>query len=383
MKKALLLTSVASMIQQFNMRNIELLLEMGYEVEVACNFEQGNTCAEEQIDALERELESKGVAWHQIDFARNVFQLGQNLRAYKQLNILFRQNGYTLVHCQSPIGGVLGRIVAYKHKTKIIYTAHGFHFFKGAPWKNWLLFYPIEKMLSYKTDELLVINREDYALANNKFYMRKLTYIPGIGVNTLLRDCDEKQKRKKRQELGIPEDGFLMLQVAEFSQNKNQKTVIEAVEKMGNPDFYYVMCGIGPEKDRLETYVKKHDLRKNVCFIGFRNDVHELLQCADCFCLSSYREGLSVALMEAMAAGLPVIASRIRGNVDLIDDKKGGYLVSPGNPAEFKEACQKLFSEKQENPKRMNSMGEYNQEKIKQFSAETVDRIMRKVYERQ
>lgn len=383
MKKALLVTSVASMIQQFNMRNIELLLEMEYEVEVACNFERGNTCARERIDALKRELDGKGVVWHQIDFARNVFQLGQNLRAYKQLNILFRQSEYILVHCQSPIGGVLGRIVAYKHKTKIIYTAHGFHFFKGAPWKNWLLFYPVEKMLSYKTDELLVINREDYALANKKFHMRKLTYIPGIGVNTALRDCDEKQKRKKRQELGIPEDGFLMLQVAEFSKNKNQKTVIEAVEKMGNPDFYYVMCGIGPEKDRLDNYVKKCELGKNVRFVGFRNDVHELLQCADCFCLSSYREGLSVALMEAMAAGLPVIASRIRGNVDLIDDKKGGYLVSPGNPEEFKEACQKLFSEKQENSKQVNSMGKYNQEKIKQFSAETVDQIMRKVYERQ
>ena len=383
MKKALLVTSVASMIQQFNMKNIELLLEMEYEVEVACNFERGNTCARERIDALKQELDGKGVVWHQIDFARNVFQLGQNLRAYKQLNILFRQSEYILVHCQSPIGGVLGRIVAYKHKTKIIYTAHGFHFFKGAPWKNWLLFYPVEKMLSYKTDELLVINREDYALANKKFHMRKLTYIPGIGVNTALRDCDEKQKRKKRQELGIPEDGFLMLQVAEFSKNKNQKTVIEAVEKMGNPDFYYVMCGIGPEKDRLDNYVKKRELGKNVRFVGFRNDVHELLQCADCFCLSSYREGLSVALMEAMAAGLPVIASRIRGNVDLIDDKKGGYLVSPGNPEEFKEACQKLFSEKQENPKQVNSMGKYNQEKIKQFSAETVDQIMRKVYERQ
>lgn len=383
MKKALLLTSVASMIQQFNMRNIELLLEMGYEVEVACNFEQGNTCAEEQIDALKRELESKGVAWHQIDFARNVFQLGQNLRAYKQLNILFRQNGYTLVHCQSPIGGVLGRMVAYKHKTKIIYTAHGFHFFKGAPWKNWLLFYPVEKMLSYKTDELLVINREDYALAHKKFHMKKLTYIPGIGVNTELRDCDGEQKKEKREELGIPKDGFLMLQVAEFSQNKNQKTVIEAVERMANPDFYYVMCGIGPKKDNLENYVKEHNLGENVRFVGFRNDVHELLQCADCFCLSSYREGLSVALMEAMAAGLPVIASRIRGNVDLIDDEKGGYLVTPGNPAEYKESCQKLFSGKQENPKQVNAMGEYNQKKIKQFSAETVDQIMRKVYESQ
>ena len=166
--KVLLVASVASMIQQFNMRNIDILLQMGYQVEVACNFAEGNTCAPEQIGELKKELESKQVVWHQIDFARNVFKLGQNARAYRQLKELFKKNQYHFVHCHSPIGGVLGRLAAHKYKTHAIYTAHGFHFFKGAPAKNWLLFYPVEKYLSRYTDELLVINQEDYELAKKK-----------------------------------------------------------------------------------------------------------------------------------------------------------------------------------------------------------------------
>ena len=380
--KVLLVASVASMIQQFNMRNIDILLQVGYQVEVACNFEEGNTCAPEQTDELKKELESKQVVWHQIDFARNVFKFGQNARAYRQLKGLFQKNQYHFVHCHSPIGGVLGRLAAHKYKTYTIYTAHGFHFFKGAPKKNWLLFYPVEKFLSRYTDELLVINQEDYEFAKKKFHMKKLTYIPGIGVNVALHDMTWEAKNKKRQELGIPEKAFLIVQVAEFTANKNQRTVIKALEKMKNADVYYMMCGIGPEKEELEQYVKEHNLEKNIQFVGFRSDVQEILQCADCFVLSSFREGLSVALMEAMAEGLPVVCSRIRGNVDLVKDGEGGYLVTPEEDGEYEEAFAKLFESKTNKPEQLKKMGEQNRQKIRQFSEETVDEIMRKVYRR-
>ena len=181
-EKVLLIASVASMIQQFNMRNITILQDLGYDVEVACNFENGNTCSDEQIAIFKKELKQKGVSWHQIDFARNVFQLGQNSKAYHQLKNLVSQKKYKFMHCHSPIGGVLGRLVAHKYKTPVMYTAHGFHFFKGAPKKNWLLFYPVEKFLSRYTDELLVLNHEDYELAKKKFHMKHFTYIPGVGV---------------------------------------------------------------------------------------------------------------------------------------------------------------------------------------------------------
>ena len=189
-------------------------------------------------------------------------------------------------------------------------------------------------------------------------------------------------KNKKRQELGIPEKAFLIVQVAEFTANKNQRTVIKALEKMKNADVYYMMCGIGPEKEELEQYVKEHNLKKNIQFVGFRSDVQEILQCADCFVLSSFREGLSVALMEAMAEGLPVVCSRIRGNVDLVKDGEGGYLVTPEEDGEYEEAFAKLFESKTNKPEQLKKMGEQNRQKIRQFSEETVDEIMRKVYRR-
>lgn len=320
---------------------------------------------------------------YDVDIQRTPFSW-RNYRAYKRLKTIIELNHYDLIHVHTPMGAALGRLAAIKARkkgTKVIYTAHGFHFFKGAPAKNWLLFYPVEKYLSRYTDELLVINQEDYELAKKKFHMKQLTYIPGIGVNVTPHDMPQEAKNKKRQELGIPESAFLIVQVAEFTANKNQRTVIKALEKMKKADIYYVMCGIGPEKEELEQYVKEHHLEKNVQFAGFRSDVHEILQCADCFVLSSFREGLSVALMEAMTEGLPVVCSRIRGNVDLIEEGVGGYLVAPGEESEYRIAFTKLYEMKKNEPQKFEKMGQANQCKIKEFSKENVDEIMKKVYQ--
>lgn len=381
-EKVLLLASVASMIQQFNMRNITILQDLGYDVEVACNFENGNTCSEEQIAILKKELKQKGVSWHQIDFARNVFQLGLNSKAYHQLKNLVSQKKYKFMHCHSPIGGVLGRLVAHKYKTPVMYTAHGFHFFKGAPKKNWLLFYPVEKFLSRYTDELLVINREDYELAKKKFHMKHLTYVPGVGVEVKKHIFPEETRKNKRTELGIPQDAFMITCAAEFSANKNQKTVICALEELANSDFYYVMCGIGEKKAELEQYVAEKRLGEHIKFAGFRKDMNEILYASDCFVLSSLREGLSVALMEAMATGLPVVCGRIRGNVDLIEDSVGGYLVEPTKIEDYQQAFLKLADKKKNAPQEFAQMGQANQETMQKFDCAAVDVVMREVYKR-
>lgn len=381
-EKVLLLASVASMIQQFNMRNIRILQELGCEVEVACNFEVGNTCSSDQIVLLKRDLKRQGVIWYQVDFARNVFQLRQNKKAYCQLNdIVFRGN-YKFIHCQSPIGGVLGRLIAYRYKTPVIYTAHGFHFYKGAPRKNWLLFYPVERFLARYTNELLVINREDYELAKNKFCMKHLTYIPGVGVDINKRLFSNELREIKRKELGIPENGFLIVNVAEFTVNKNQAMIIRALEELRHPDLYLVMCGIGDEEKALVQYVKEKGLGEHIKFAGFRKDVPEILHASDCFVLASLREGLSVALMEAMAAGLPVVCGKIRGNVDLIEDGVGGYLVTPTEGKDYQRAFLNLFNKKTSALEEYEHMGQMNRQTIRKFGREEVDGIMREVYER-
>lgn len=381
MKRVLMLASVASMIDQFNMPNIVLLQKLGYEVDVACNFIEGNTCSDERVAELKQKLQDMHVHCYQIDFARNIKHMGQNMKALWQAEALMKQNTYEFCHCHSPIGGVVARIAGHRTRTKVIYTAHGFHFYQGAPVMNWLVYYPVEKMLSRWTDVLITINHEDYKLAKKKFKMKKLTYVPGIGIDTQRECLSQKEKEEKRKELGIPQDAFLITNAAEFTPNKNQKTVIEAIEQLHNPNIYFVMCGIGEKKAELEQYVKEHGLEEHIRFVGFRNDLHEILQTSDCFVLSSFREGLSVALMEAMAEGLPVVCGRIRGNVDLIKDGKGGILVSPENKEDYEAAIRKLYEMKQKEFQKFENIGLNNRNKVEAFSKETVDPIMKKVYQ--
>lgn len=380
MKRVLMLASVASMIDQFNMPNIVLLQKLGYEVDVACNFIEGNTCSDERVAELKQKLQDMHVHCYQIDFARNIKHMGQNMKALWQVEALMKQNTYEFCHCHSPIGGVVARIAGHRTRTKVIYTAHGFHFYQGAPVMNWLVYYPVEKMLSRWTDVLITINHEDYKLAKKKFKMKKLTYVPGIGIDTQRECLSQKEKEEKRKELGIPQDAFLITNAAEFTPNKNQKTVIEAIEQLHNPNIYFVMCGIGEKKAELEQYVKEHGLEEHIRFVGFRNDLHEILQTSDCFVLSSFREGLSVALMEAMAEGLPVVCGRIRGNVDLIKDGKGGILVSPENKEDYEAAFRKLYEMKHKELAAFQRMGHINAENVKSFGRSAVERLMENMY---
>lgn len=380
MKRVLMLASVASMIDQFNMPNIVLLQKLGYQVDVACNFIEGNTCSDERVAELKQKLQDMHVRCYQIDFARNIKHMGQNMRALRQVEGLMKQNGYVFCHCHSPIGGVVARIAGHRTKTKVIYTAHGFHFYQGAPVMNWLVYYPVEKMLSRWTDVLITINHEDYKLAKKKFKMKKLTYVPGIGIDTQREGLSQKEKEEKRKELGIPQDAFLITNAAEFTPNKNQKTVIEAIEQLHNPNIYFVMCGIGEKKAELEQYVKEHGLEEHIRFVGFRNDLHEILQISDCFVLSSFREGLSVALMEAMAEGLPVVCGRIRGNVDLVKNGFGGLLLAPEDIKAYENAFIKLYEMRQRKPGMFEQMGITNQKNIKMFGRNAVEQVMENVY---
>ena len=183
-KRVLLLASVASMIDQFNMDNIKILQQLGYQVDVACNFLEGNTCSNEKIQNLKEKLNLLSVNYYQIDFTRNVTNIKRDIIAYQQLKKVISENKYNFIHCHSPIGGAIGRIIAYVAKTKVIYTAHGFHFYSGAPIKNWMIYYPIEKALSHYTDILITITLEDYDRARKKLRAKKTRYIPGLGVDT-------------------------------------------------------------------------------------------------------------------------------------------------------------------------------------------------------
>ena len=230
---------------------------------------------------------------------------------------------YDIMHCNTPSGGMVGRICAHQMKTpKVIYMAHGFHFWKGAPLKNWLLYYPVERFLAHFTDRLITINHEDYARAQRFHFKKggKAVYIPGVGIDPKKYAPDTEKRANKRQELGILDGETMLLSVGEVNQNKNHKVVIEALAKWQRKDIRYVICGIGPMEAELKKLVETLGLAAQVTFAGYRTDIGDYYQAADVFVISSYREGLPVAPMEAMTACIPCVASRIRGSVDLLAD---------------------------------------------------------------
>lgn len=383
MKKALVLASVASMIDQFNMPNIKLLIELGYKVDVACNFVEGSTCSDEKIAQLKATLAEIGVNCYQIDFARNVLKVSQNLKAYRQTRKIVKVGGYDLIHSHSPIGGLLSRIAARDMRlgkggqTKMVYTAHGFHFFKGAPLMNWMIFYPIEWVSSYLTDTLITITKEDFARATEKMHAGEVEYIPGVGIDVMKfrADVSEAVKEQKRQEIAVGMDEVMLLSVGELNKNKNHEVVLRAMAKLGRKDVHYVIAGRGVLKDHLENLAKELGVSEQLHLLGFRTDIKELYKVADVFAHPSFREGLSVAVMEAMASAMPVISTEIRGNTDLIDEGKGGYLFNPADVDGAYEALKKVV----ENKKR-KILGEYNTKKAEGLDVQVILEKMRGIY---
>ena len=344
-KTVLIVASVASMIDQFNIPNIKLLISMGYQVDVATNFIYGSTCTDEKIKELLKFLDELKVDCYQIDFNRKATDIRADVRAMRQLDHVMRGTErpvnitryhrinsitpYTFVHAHSPIGGVIGRIIAKKYEIPVIYTAHGFHFYDGAPKKNWLIYYPIEKELSRITDVLITINKEDYRRAKACFHAKKTVYIPGVGVDTEKFKSGVIDSGEKRKEMGIGEDTILILSVGELTARKNIEIVIKALAQLNNNSIQYLIAGKGEKEKELKALVRSLGLEEQVHFLGFRTDIAELCQAADIFIFPSRQEGMPLALMEAIACKTPVVCSRIRGNTDLVKGEE--YLFDENN----------------------------------------------------
>ena len=259
----------------------------------------------------------------------------------------------------------------------MIYTAHGFHFFKGAPLKNWLLFYPMERLCARMTDVLITINQEDYDLAKRKMKAAKVVYVPGIGVDTAAFSCEETDLTALREELGLNPEDKVVLSVGELSRRKNHKVVLEAIAKISYPGIHYLICGIGPEEENLRLLAKELGMEDRLHLLGFRRDIPKLLALADVYAFPSLQEGLPVALMEAMAAGKAVVCSGIRGNWDLIEPNCGGFLLATNDAKGFAGEISRLLTI----PSIAEKMGFYNRRRIKDFDRTVVDAQMKALYQ--
>ena len=372
MKKVLFVaTVVKTHIMEFHVPYLKLFKEMGWETAVAArnDFEHSSDCVIPYCDT-----------YYDIPFERNPLKLG-NLKAYKEVKKVIDGGEFDIIHCHTPVGGMLTRLAARqvrKQGSRIFYTAHGFHFYKGAPAINWLLYYPVEKWLSRYTDVLITINKEDYERAKT-FSAGKVYYVPGVGIELKKFHVGSVDRVEKRQEIGVRSNDFVLLSVGELIPRKNHEVVIRALavlKQNGELNHVeYVICGRGAYESDLKKLAKELRVSDHVHFLGYRSDVSEICNCADLFVFMSYQEGLPVALMEARACGLSAVCSNIRGNTDLIENNVTG-LIANNTP----EGVAKAISAMQSDENLRASLASAALQKIRQFDLRDVESQMSKIY---
>lgn len=368
--------TVPSMIGQFNMKNLQMLQEMGYEVHVACDFNDRSIWTSERVQQFIDQLDQMSIKRHQIDFARHPLKLQKHIRSYRQLKHLFQENRYAFVHCHTPVASVLCRLVAHRFKTKCIYTAHGFHFYEGAPLKNWLIFYPVEKIFAKWTDVLITINQEDFKRATQKLHAKNVQYVPGVGIDINRFSGVHIDIEKKRADLAVDEEDIMLLSVGELSVRKNHELVIRALSEIDHTNIQYFICGKGEKEDDLRALIQELGLEQHVTLLGYRNDITELCHAADLFVFPSYQEGLPVALMEAIACKTPVACSRIRGNTDLVQE----HLFDAHRVDELVTLLNTITINRKDLHTQMQVSVEANYDRLKSFDMSYVAEKMREIY---
>ena len=364
-------TVVKTHMMQFHIPYLKMFQEMGWETAVASrnDYENPEDC---QIPYCDH--------YYDIPFERMPWK-PKNWTAYRMLKTIIEEGNYDIIHCHTPVGAMIARLAAIgarKRGTKVIYTAHGFHFFQGAPLINWLAFYPAEWLLAPITDVLITINKEDHAFARKKIRAKRIEYVPGVGIKTE-RFRAPLDRQEKRRSLGFGEEDFLILTVAEMTPNKNHITVLKALESLKEREefehIHYLIVGRGEMWESLAQSAKDMGIDDHVHFLGYRTDAPELYRCSDMFAFVSFREGLSVALMEAMSSGMSIVCTKIRGNVDLIEDGVSGVFTE-NTPQALAEHIRKLYRD----PQLRRALGAGAAEKAKLYEEETVHAQMKDIY---
>ncbi len=370
MDKRILVSSTDLMMVQFLLPHIENLSENGYTVDIACS-NVGN-----RIDEIREKTKAYVNKLHIIRTVRSPFSLN-NIKGYKDMTDVINENDYDCVWTNEPVMGVVTRLAARKKRKqrllKVLYMAHGFHFYKGAPLINWLLFFPVEWLASFITDCLVTVNLEDFERAK-KLHAKEVRYIHGIGINT-----DRLSKTSKtdiKKELSLKDDDFLVLSVGELNKNKNQKTIIKALAKIDNKDIHYILCGKGVEEHNLRALCRELNVADRVHFLGYRTDVVDICAQADVYVMPSLREGLPVASLEAMYCGLPLITSSIRGLQDIMVDGVSGYLCNPTDAEAFAKYIKTIKNDKN----LRKSMAEKNKEIVIPYCIENTIKVVYKLF---
>lgn len=369
--KVLFVATVRSHIGQFHMPFIRELKKLGCTVDAAY---RDNSADKPNLDmsGIDRVFE--------VPFSRSPYS-ADNIKAYMVLKKILNENDYDAVHCHTPMGAVVTRLAAKslrKKGLKVIYTAHGFHFYKGAPKFNWLTFYNVEKTLAKHTDCLITINREDYDLAiSKKFAAGRIELVHGVGVDiSKFKPLNDDEKHRLRSEYGYSDDEFILIYPADLAERKNHDMLFKAMQALNNKSVRLLCPGQPQLLDEFKQKTRELGIENRVEFLGYRRDIEKLDALADVSVSTSRQEGLPVNLIEAMACGNAIVATDVRGNNDLVENGKNGFLVPLNDYVAMAEKINYLY----ENRALLEELKKNNLEKVKQYTTDSVNKEMLSIY---
>lgn len=373
MKKVLLVATVGGFVPQFELNDVKILQNMGYEVHYCANFKR-------MVYDVDTEVFKKhDIKLHQIDIYGSPKRLYANIKAFLQLKKIIREEKFDLIHCHTPMGSALARMAATGTKCRIIYTCHGFHFGKDMSFVNWLFYIP-ERILARMTDCIVTINEEDYERANH-FRLKKggfVAKIPSVGLDLQKYYPDKDAGMQYRKENNISPDAFHIVSVGELNDNKNHISVLKALAKLKEYDFFYTICGTGANMQYLINVAQELGLDERVKLIGFEKNVTRVLQSADCFAFPSIREGLGMAAIEALACGVPVVAADSRGSREYMISGENGFVCAPTDTSEYAQAIKYMM----DNPDKVSELSKHCRNSVLKFDVKKTAIVMKDVYEK-
>lgn len=369
MADKVLFVSHTSNFVKFNLPYMKWFKGQGYEVHYASSGEEPlpQGCCDKE---------------YKIPFERSPYSK-KNIKAFKELKRVMNEEKYDIVHCHTPVGGVLARLAARKLRkkgTKVIYTAHGFHFFNGARKRNWLLYFPVEKFLSRYTDCLVTINNEDYErVKRRRFKAKDIHQINGVGVDLKrFKRVPVQVKDELRKQNNLSQEDFVVLYIAEFNPEKDHAFLLNQMADLRKemPNLKVLLAGTGKLVEETKALAKQLGLDDCINFLGYCRNIDELCAMSDILVSVSRREGLPISIIEGMASGLPVVCSQIRGHVDVIKNGQNGFLYAVDDAGAFKQGVMNLYSDLSLRSK----ISDNNLEDVKKFSLENALLNMEKIY---
>ncbi|CCV65102.1 similar to capsular polysaccharide biosynthesis protein [Paracholeplasma brassicae] len=323
--KVLYVSTLSSTINAFLVEHIKQLNKNGHQIDIAANFNK----------EIAPELKSIIGNTFNVSFNRSPFSF-DNYKAYKEIRKISNKHNYDIIHLHTPVASFITRLAARNCKSKIFYTAHGFHFHRKSSILSWLIYYPLERYLSKYTHTLIVINWEDYELAKKKFFQKRLVHINGVGF-----DRDKYIVNTKK----FNSNKVNFVSVGEVNKNKNHVRVIKALLKI-KFDYSYTIVGTGKLECKLKRLINKYKLNDKIKLLGYREDINTILLEADIFIFPSLREGLGIAAIEAMASGLPILTSNVHGINDYSAEEISGFKFNPKNVSDIAHKIEKIINNK-------------------------------------